>query len=113
MKGFVGGVLATGVITAIVILLMLEGKEEVAIQQERHIVNQRLNDAEFDRDFATAWNDEQDNAEYLDSKKAEIEALKERQKAFDEEFDQAFSRVKSDAQALRAELEKQSNEKSN
>lgn len=111
MKGFISGVLATGVVTAVILLFMLEGRQEVQIQQERHIVTQRLNEAEFDRDFSNAWNSmngrevsENEN----DQKSIEIARLKERQKAFDKEFDQAFNRTQNDAEALRRELESQS-----
>jgi len=109
MKGFISGVVATGVVSAVVLLFTLEGREAVQVQQERHNVNQRLNAAEFDRDFHQAWsqlNDDSPDVKFIKEKQEEIMDLKKRRAEFDEEFDVALSRLKNDAQALRNELEK-------
>lgn len=117
MKGFLGGIFMAAPITALLVMIFLDQRTEIAVKQERQNAEIRLDAARFDRDFdrMTAEIDgslptaekQQIGAEKRDERQARkklISGLNKRVSDFDAEIDRSLSLSRSDSKAARDAL---------
>lgn len=55
-KSFLTGVAVTAPIFAVILMYVLQGREQTDIKQQAQEVRQQIEEAKFDSDFAQAWN---------------------------------------------------------
>lgn len=103
MNNIFVGVAAGGAITAVALLLLLQGRDAVRTDQDLHRIDTQIERAKFDKDFSRAWGDpvqeerEAQRLALLEERREELEATKQTQTATAE----------GDTQALRDALNEQ------
>lgn len=117
MKSILYGIAISMPLTAIIVYFALSGRQEVAVQQKAHEVQQKIQSEEFRRDFAQAWHDfdnpptaeeqaakEKAFAARQAEREARISRLEKQREALSGDMDLMFEQLDSDMEDMRAAL---------
>ena len=96
MNNIFMGIAAGGAVTAVALLLLMQGRDEVRTDQELHRVDTQIERAKFDKEFSRAWGDpaqeerEAQRLAKLEGRREDLEATKTAQTATAEGDTQAL-----------------------
>lgn len=122
MNNIFTGIVAGGAVTAVALLLLMQGRDEVRTNQDLHRVDAQIERARFDEEFSRAWGkpnqEEKDSTSrlaQLEKRRDELEATKATQSATAEADTQALRDAlnehdQADGQALRDAMKQHDNQ---
>lgn len=100
MNNIFTGIVAGGAVTALALLFLMQGRDEVRTDQDLHRVDTQIERARFDREFSRAWGDSAQE----EREAQRLVQLEERRDALETSKTAQAATAEADTQALRDAL---------